>query len=252
MKLANKVALVTGAARGNGLGIALTMAREGADIALVDLSLAKVTEAAQQITALGRRCVPIEADAGDEASIRRMLGETIEKLGKLDIIVNNAGVFPFKPIEQFTLAEFQKVLQVNVTGPWLIVKHALPELKKNRGAVVNITSCSGHFGGASVGGSAYDTSKAALRQMTTSLAVELGPYGIRLNAIAPGVIITEGMGGQAFAESQGGKNEIARTPLRRLGLPADVGNVAAFLASDEAAFVTGITVVLDGGAMAGW
>jgi len=162
-------------------------------------------------------------------------------------------VFPFKPIEEFTPDEFSRVLDVNLKGPWLLSKYALPELKKRFGAsIVNITSCSGHYGGASPGGSAYDASKGGLRQLTCSLATELGPHGIRVNAIAPGVIATEAQGGDELQHSDWGKSEIARAPLRRLGVAEDVGAVAAFLASDAASFVTGVTVILDGGTMAAW
>jgi 3-oxoacyl-[acyl-carrier protein] reductase len=124
--------------------------------------------------------------------------------------------------------------------------------KRGGGAIINITSSSGHYGGASVGGNAYDASKGGLRQMTASLAAEFGPHQIRVNAIAPGVIVTEGAGGPAMAESDYAKIEVARTPLRRLGYPEDVGGVAVFLASSDSAYVNGVTVIVDGGAMAVW
>ncbi len=253
-RLAGRVALVTGAYRGNGLGIAQALARDGADLALLDLSEEAMEPARAQIEALGRRCVTIAADVTDPAAVQRAVETTVQTLGGLDILVNNAGVFPFKPIEEFTPEEFSRVLDVNLKGPWLLTRCALPELKKRPGSasIVNITSCSGHYGGASPGGSAYDASKGGLRQLTYSLAAELGPHGIRVNAIAPGVIATEAQGGDTLQHSDWGKFEIGRTPLRRLGEAADVGTVAAFLASDAASFVTGVTVILDGGAMAAW
>lgn len=252
-RLQGKVALVTGGAQGNGLGIALAMAREGADIALVDLSLERLGPGTQQVEALGRRCLPLEADISDESAVQRMMAEAAQRLGGLDILVNNAGIFPFKPVEEFTQAEFARVLQVNLIGPWLCAKYAFPEMqKRGGGAIVNITSCSGHYGGASVGGSAYDASKGGLRQMTCSLAAEFGPHNVRVNAIAPGVIVTEGSGGTKLLESEYGQAEAARTPLRRLGFPDDVGRVAAFLASEDASYVNGATIILDGGVMAVW
>jgi len=184
-----------------------------------------------------------------------MIAHTVQHFGGLDILVNNAGIAPFKPIDEFTAAEFARVLDVNLKGPWLCAKYALPFLKRHGGAIINITSASGHYGGASSGGSAYDASKGGLRQLTYALAAEFGPDRIRVNAIAPGVIVTErlgGLGGQASVEAESTAREIARTPLRRLGLSADVAKAAVFLASDDASYLTGTTIVLDGGAMAVW
>ena len=125
-------------------------------------------------------------------------------------------------------------------------------MKRRGGVIINITSASGHYGGASSGGSAYDASKGGLRQLTYALAAEFGPHHIRVNAIAPGVIVTERSGGQALVEAESTAPEIARTPLRRLGLPVDVGKAAVFLACDESAYINGTTIVLDGGTMAVW
>lgn len=253
MNLRGKIALITGAWRGNGFGIARAMAAAGADVALADLRLADVQASAQQLEPLGRRALPLEADVTSETSVQRMIATTVHEFGGLDILVNNAGIFPFKPIEQFSRAEFLRVLEVNLLGPWLCAKHAFPQIqRRGGGAIINITSCSGHYGGASVGGSAYDASKGGLRQLTCSLAGEFGPHGVRVNAIAPGVIATEAQGGEELAQSEWGRKEIALTPLRRLGVAADVGNVAVFLASDAASYLNGITIILDGGRMAMW
>jgi NAD(P)-dependent dehydrogenase (short-subunit alcohol dehydrogenase family) len=252
MKLHGKVAVVTGGLRGIGQAIALAMAREGAEILIAGRSMDRAVHTEQAIQALGRCCVALHADVSDEAAVQHMVAATVQHFGGLDILVNNAGIALFKPIEEFTLAEFSQVMDVNVKGPWLCAKYAFPELKRRRGAIINITSASGHYGGASPGGSAYDASKAGLQQMTYSLAAEFGPYGIRVNAIAPGVIVTERLGDQAFVSSEVGRHEIGRTPLQRLGVPADVGSVAVFLASEDASYITGTTIILDGGAMAVW
>jgi 3-oxoacyl-[acyl-carrier protein] reductase len=252
MKLDGKVAMVTGGLRGIGQAIALAMAGEGAEILIAGQSMDRAAQTEQEIRALGRRCVTLQADVSDEEAVRRMIATTVQRFGGLDILVNNAAIALFKPIEELTPAEFSRVLDVNVKGPWLCAKYAFPELKRRRGTVINITSASGHYGGASAGGSAYDASKAGLRQMTCSLAAEFGPYGIRVNAIAPGVIVTERMGGDVFVASEVARHEIGRTPLRRLGHPADVGSVAVFLASDDAAYINGATIILDGGSMAVW
>ena len=252
MKLQGKVAVITGGLRGIGHAIVLAMAQEGADLLIAGLSMDRAAPTEQEVKALGRRCVVIQADVADEAAVKDMITRTVQHFGRLDILVNNAGIAPFKPIDEFTSAEFSRVLDVNLKGPWLCAKYAFPELKRRGGVIINITSASGHYGGASSGGSAYDASKGGLRQLTYALAAEFGPHHIRVNAIAPGVIVTERMGGQAFLEMESTAHEIARTPLRRLGIPADVGKVAVFLACDDSAYINGTTILLDGGTMAVW
>ena len=252
MKLQGKVAVVTGGLRGIGHAIALAMAHEGADLLIAGQSMDRAAQTEQEIRALGRRCVVIRADVANEAAVQDMMAHTVQHFGGLDILVNNAAIAPFKPIGEFTAAEFSRVLDVNLKGPWLCAKYAFPELKRRGGVIINITSASGHYGGASAGGSAYDASKGGLRQLTYALAAELGPHHIRVNAIAPGVIVTEQPGGQALVEAEVTATEIARTPLRRLGLPVDVGKAAVFLACDDSSYINGTTIVLDGGTMAVW
>jgi NAD(P)-dependent dehydrogenase (short-subunit alcohol dehydrogenase family) len=252
VKLRGKVALVTGGLQGIGQAIALAMAGAGAEILIAGRSMERAAQTQQAIQALGRRCVTLQADVSDEDAVQRMVTATMQHFGELDILVNNAGMALFKPIEELTLAEFSRVLDINLKGPWLCAKYAFPALKRRRGSIINITSASGHYGGASSGGSAYDASKGGLQQLTYSLAAEFGPHGIRVNAIAPGVIATEHLEGQGFVASEMGRQAIERTPLRRLGMPADVGGVAVFLASEAAAYITGTTIILDGGSMAAW
>jgi NAD(P)-dependent dehydrogenase (short-subunit alcohol dehydrogenase family) len=252
MKLQGKVAVVTGGLRGIGHAIALAMAREGADLLIAGLSMHRAAHTEQQIRMLGRRCMVVRADVADEEAVKDMIAYTVQHFGGLDILVNNAGIALFKPIDELTQEEFSRVLDVNLKGPWLCAKYAFPALKQRSGVIINITSASGHYGGASPGGSAYDASKGGLRQLTYALAAEFGPHHIRVNAIAPGVIVTEQLGGQAFVEAASTVQEIARTPLRRLGLPADVGQAAVFLACDDSSYINGTTIVLDGGAMAVW
>ena len=252
MKLHGKVAVVTGGLRGIGHAIALALAQEGADLLIAGLSMDRAAPTEQEIRALGRRCVVVQADVADEAAVKDMIARTVQHFGGLDILVNNAAIAPFKPIDEFTAAEFARVLDVNLKGPWLCAKYAFPALKRRGGVIINITSASGHYGGASPGGSAYDASKGGLRQLTYALAAEFGPHNIRVNAIAPGVIVTERLGGQAFLEAEATAHEIARTPLQRLGLPADVGKAVVFLACDDSSYINGTTIVLDGGVMAVW
>ena len=252
MKLQGKVAVVTGGLRGIGHAIALAMAHEGADLLIAGQSMDRAAQTEQEIRALGRRCVIIRADVADEAAVQDMMARTVQHFGGLDILVNNAAIAPFKPIDEFTSAEFSRVLDVNLKGPWLCAKYAFPELKRRGGVIINITSASGHYGGASSGGSAYDASKGGLRQLTYALAAEFGPHHIRVNAIAPGVIVTERLADQGFIEAESTVQEIARTPVRRLGLPTDVGKAAVFLACDDSAYINGTTIVLDGGTLAVW
>src|SRR5919202_1128949 len=217
MKLHGKVAVVTGGLRGIGHAIAVAMAQQGADVLIAGLSMDRAAHTEQEIRALGRRCVAVRADVADEEAVQDMMARTVQHFGGLDILVNNAGIALFKQIDELTAAEFSRVLDVNLKGPWLCAKYAFPELKRRGGVIINITSASGHYGGASPGGSAYDASKGGLRQLTCALAAEFGPHDVRVNAIAPGVIVTEGSGGEAMLNSEGGKAEAARTPLRRLG-----------------------------------
>src|SRR5499427_5902137 len=246
MKLQGKVAVVTGGLRGIGHAIALAMAQEGADILIAGLSMGRAAHTEQEIRALGRRCVVVQADVADEEAVKDMIARTVQHFGGLDILVNNAGIAPFKPIDEFTSAEFARVLDVNLKGPWLCAKYAFPALKRRGGVIINITSASGHYGGASPGGSAYDASKGGLQQLTYALAAEFGPHHIRVNAIAPGVIVTERMGGQAFIETESTVHEIARTPVRRGRLPVDVGQADVFIDSDDPSYITGTTIVHDG------
>jgi len=237
VKLTGKVAVVTGGLRGIGHAIAVAMAEEGADLLIAGRSLDRAAQTEQEIEALGRRCVVVQADVADETAVKGMIAHTAQHFGGLDILVNNAGIAPFKPIDEFTTAEFARVLDVNLKGPWLCAKHALPLLRRRGGAIINITSAA---------------SKGGLRQLTYALAAEFGPHRIRVNAIAPGVIVTERLGEQPSVEAESTAREIARTPLRRLGLSADVAKAAVFLACDDACYITGTTIVVDGGAMAVW
>ena len=252
-RVEGKVVLVTGGARGNGLGIGLAMAREGATVALSDLDRDTLAQAKQQIEEVGAACHTIVADVTDEDAVQGMITDVEKVFGGLDVLVNNAGIFPFKSIEDMTRAEFEHILAVNLVGPWLCAKYAYPALKRRGGgSIVNVTSISGHYGGARAWGTAYDASKGGLRQMTSSLAAAFGPDHIRVNAISPGDIVTEGSGGMEAYEAGKFREAAERTLIGRVGFPDDVGKAVVFLASEDAAFVTGTCLILDGGSMAVW
>jgi 3-oxoacyl-[acyl-carrier protein] reductase len=145
MKLHGKVAVVTGGLRGIGQAIASAMAGEGADILIAGMSMDRAVQVEREIQALGRRCAVLHVDVSEEEAVKGMVAATVQRFGGLDILVNNAGVALFKPIEEFTAAEFSRVMDVNLKGPWLCAKYAFPELKRRRGAIINITSASGHY-----------------------------------------------------------------------------------------------------------
>src|SRR5919109_5503155 len=155
MKLHGKVAVVTGGLRGIGHAIAVAMAQEGADVLIAGLSMDRAAQTEQEIRALGRQCVVVRADVADEEAVKAMMARTVQHFGGLDILVNNAGIALFKPIDEFTSAEFSRVVDVNLKGPWLCAKYAFPELKRRGGVIINITSAAGDIGGTPPGGNAF-------------------------------------------------------------------------------------------------
>lgn len=246
MRLSGSVALVTGGQQGIGRAIALRLAEEGADVALNFLDDAgAAAEAERGITALGRRCVALQADLGRRDDIRRMIDEAEAALGPVDLLVNNAGIFPRSPALDLPEAEWDAVLAVNLAGPFFAAQAVARRLVAlgRPGAIVNISSRSAYAG--SRGGAHYSASKAGLLGLTRVLALELAPYRIRVNAVAPGLTDT--------AQPRGGMNEeeIAlrsrEVPLGRMAQPNDVASVVAFLASDDARHVTGQVIHVNGG-----
>jgi glucose 1-dehydrogenase len=247
MKLAGKVALVTGSAQGIGQAIAIRLAQEGADIIVDDRALGQsAQETADAITALGRRVHMIQGDLANTDDDRRVINEGVEKMGKIDILVNNAGVEKHADFWDVTEKDFDFVLQVNLRGTFFITQDFVNHLRAtNRpGRVINISSVHEelpfpHF-------STYCASKGALKMLCRDLAVELGPLGITVNNIAPGAIATP-INTALLNNPQLLALLESKIPLGRLGKPDDVSGLAAFLASDDASYVTGATFVVDGG-----
>jgi 3-oxoacyl-[acyl-carrier protein] reductase len=244
-KLAGKVAIVTGASKGIGASIAIHLANEGAAV-VVNYSSSKqgADRVVGEINGNGGKAVAVQADLSKEADIRRLFAETKKALGKLDILVNNAGIYDFQPLENVTPQHFHKHFDLNVLGLLLASQEAVKHFGPSGGSIVNISSVAADgLPSASV----YSATKAAVNAVTRSLAGELGPRKIRVNAVNPGMVETEGVQALGFTEGDFRKQVEAQTPLGRIGQPVDVAPAVVFLASDEAAWITGETLYISGG-----
>jgi 3-oxoacyl-[acyl-carrier protein] reductase len=242
--LSGRSALVTGGSRGIGRAIALRLATQGADVAFSyrgNEAAAKETAAA--IEALGRRALAIQADASDPASADKVVAATLEAFGKVDILVNNAGITRDDLIMRMSLDDFHDVLQTNLFGAFYMTKAVTrPMLKARSGRIVNITSVSGQAG--QTGQANYSSAKAGLIGLTKATARELASRTITCNAVAPGMVTTELTADLPEALMN---EAIARTPLGRFGTPEEIADAVAFLVSDEARYITGQVLAVDGG-----
>ncbi|HID94507.1 MAG TPA: 3-oxoacyl-[acyl-carrier-protein] reductase [Candidatus Latescibacteria bacterium] len=242
--LKDRVALVTGGARGIGKAIALRLAAEGANIAVSDIDINGAEQTALEIQkTLARESMAIKADVSISEVANRMVRETIEKFGRVDILVNNAGITRDNLLIRMGEAEWEAVISVNLTGTFNCTKAVARQMMKNRyGRVINIASVIGIVGNA--GQSNYSASKAGIIGLTKSVAKELAPRGITVNAVAPGYVETEMTKALPEAVRKGFLNLI---PLGRAATPEDVAAVVAFLASDDASYITGQVINIDGG-----
>ena len=245
--LTGKKALVTGGSRGIGQGIVLSLAKQGADVAVNYHSKAQEAEAvAASVKALGRDSFAIQADVSNRESIAKMFEEIKNKWGKLDILVNNAGILQFKLFEEITVEDWDKMINTNLRSQYFCIQEAI-KLMSQGGRIINISSISsGGVGIAYPQISHYTTSKGGVVGMTEALALELGPRGINVNAIAPGAIETD-MTKQALSDEKTKQAMLMQVPKGRMGKPEDIGAAAAFLASDEADYITGAVLYVDGG-----
>jgi 3-oxoacyl-[acyl-carrier protein] reductase len=245
-KLAGKVAVVTGASKGIGAAIAKHLAAEGAAV-VVNYASSKTGAASvvAEITKTGGKAIAVQADVARKGDIDRLFAETSNAFGSLDILVNNAGIYEFAPIENITEENFHKQFNLNVLGLILATQAAVKLFGPAGGSIINISSVVSNM--AVPNSAVYSGTKGAVDAITRSLATELGPRKIRVNAINPGMVETEGVHAAGIAESDMRKQVEAQTPLGRIGQPQDIATAAVFLASSDSEWITGETLVIAGG-----
>lgn len=240
------VAVVTGAGRGMGRAVAQRLGREGARVVVAEVNPAHGEEVASEIRASGGAATAVVADVSRVADVTRLFDEAVKAYGTVDILVNNAGIGVAKPILDYTEADWERQMGVNVKGVFFCSQAAARlMIPRRRGKIVNFASTSA-FVSSSKPEIAYDTSKGAVRQMTISMAAELAPHGINVNAVAPGTTETE-MTRDSLSTDEGLAWQLARIPMGRVGKPDDIAAVVLFLCSPEASYITGHTLVADGG-----
>jgi NAD(P)-dependent dehydrogenase (short-subunit alcohol dehydrogenase family) len=245
MRLQDRVAVVTGAARGIGKAIATAMAAEGARVVIADRDEPTARRTADELSASCAIALP--ADVGDPGSIARLFDAVIERFGRIDVLVNNAGTGIARLMIDTGLEEWENILRINLTGAFLCSQRAAQQMiRQKSGRIVNIVSLSGQKGG--VGRSAYGASKAGLEVLTKIMAVELADHGIRVNAIAPGPILTDVAREMHTQETRDAYHRLI--PQRRYGEPREIAAAAVFLAADDSSYITGHTLNVDGGFLA--
>jgi len=244
MRFKDKVVLITGAAQGIGEATAIAFARERARVALADLNLDGVLQVKEKIDKIGGKTLALKVDISNPAMVNEMMKKTVDHFGRLDILVNNAGIIARGVIEDVTDEMLDKVLSVNFKGVFYCCRAAVPIMKKQKyGKIVNVSSITAKRGDNTTA-PCYGASKGAILTLTRSLARQLGPFGINVNAVAPHAIDTPMM---KYWDEKKRKAVIESLPVRRMGKPEDVAHAILFLSSDEAGFITGETLNLNGG-----
>lgn len=249
MSLENKVAIVTGGAKGIGLAIAKRFASDGARVVIADIDEDAGSRAVEEVGGLGAVRF-VRCDVGDRADVDNLVSSVVQSWGGIDVLVNNAGIVHGADFLEVTEADFDRVLRVNLKGTFLVgqavARKMVDEVKAGNppGAIVNMSSVNAVF--AIANQVPYSASKGGVNQLTKVMALSLAPYGIRVNAIGPGSIMTDMLASVA-TDKAARHRLLSRTPLGRIGDPTEIASVAAFLASDDASYVTGQTIYADGG-----
>ena len=248
MRLEGQVAIITGAGQGIGRAIALTLAREGAAVAVNDINLELAKNVADEIKSQGGRAEPVKADVSHKEEVITLVEKTLDNFKKIDILVNNAGTAKLTPTVELTEAEWDSTTDVTLKGQFLcsqaVAKHMI---RQKRGKIVNIASLAAHIGTPSL--LAYSASKGGVTQLTKVLAVEWGKHNITVNAVSPGLTMTE-LVKAVFKDRPEFTEGIERIPLKRLAEPEDIANAVLFFVSTEADYVTGQVLAVDGGTLA--
>jgi 3-oxoacyl-[acyl-carrier protein] reductase len=245
-KLTNKVAVVTGASKGIGAGIAKALAADGASV-VVNYASSKdgADKVVADIKAKGGKAVAVQGDVSKQADISKLFAETKKAFGRLDVLVNNAGVYEFSPLGEVTEAQFHKMFDLNVLGLILSSQEALKYFGPEGGSIINIGSVASSSNPPTA--SVYTATKGAVDSVTRTLSKELGPKKIRVNSINPGMVETEGVHTAGVIGSDFEKWAVSQTPLGRIGQPTDIAPVAVFLASDDSSWLTGELILAGGG-----
>ncbi len=252
MDLKNKVAIITGSRRGMGKADALLLSKAGAKIAVSDISQEECQLVVDEIKKNGGEAIAIKCDVTKKAEVDNMVKQTIDKWGRVDILVNNAGICQFKLFLELTEEEWDRTLDINLKGYYLCAQAVAKEMAKQKsGVIVNIASIvMGQIGKGMAGLAHYSASKGGIAALTKTLALELAPYNIRVNAIAPGAIDTP-MAASTKADPKVAEAMMAMVPLHRMGRAEEIANTVLFLVSEDSSYITGSIVVVDGGWLAG-
>ena len=249
--LQSQVALVTGAAGGIGRAICERFLAEGARVALLDVPGSTIADATAELDPTGESAFALLADVSVEEEVQQAVAAAKDRFGSVDILINNAAIPGMGAFLETEMDRFDRVMEVNVRGSFLMARACAGEMvRKRRGSIVQLASTFAYSAGALRHFSVYNMSKAAVRQMVPSLAGELAPHNVRVNAVAPGTIDTA-FARQCMLNEKSVEMTLRRIPLRRFGQPNDIASVCAFLCSDDARYITGQTVVADGGFLIG-